>query len=301
MATNLAIGQVFCSNLANNHAILGFYQGAYGIGGIAAPLIATSLVTRGLTWSRFYIILLCLASLNLIFSAWAYWTYEKESSNDSETILPSPAPATESPATKKGAVSKRWRSFKTLLSNKPTLLGALFIFAYQGAEVAISGWIISFLVQFRHGDPSKVGFVTSGFWAGITLGRFTLSFVAHKIGERLFVFIVTAGALILELLIWFVPSVVGDSVGVAFSGLLLGPVYACGVHIFQRLIPKNMQLSSLSLIASVGSSGGAVAPFMTGVLAQRVGTFVLHPICIGLFAAMAVTWWALPKPEKRDE
>jgi fucose permease len=52
------------------------------------------------------------------------------------------------------------------------VLGALFIFAYQGSEVAISGWVISFLVQFRHGDPSKVGYVTSGFWAGITLGRF---------------------------------------------------------------------------------------------------------------------------------
>ena len=114
-------------------------------------------------------------------------------------------------------------------------------------------------------------------------------------------FIVTAGALILELMIWFVPSIVGDSVTVAFSGLLLGPVYACGMHIFQKLIPRNMQLSSLSLIASVGSSGGAVAPFMTGMLAQRMGTFVLHPICIGLFVMMAATWWALPEPEKRDD
>ena len=302
MATNLAIGQVFCSNLANNHVILGFYQGAYGIGGIMGPLIATSLVSHGSKWSRFYILLLCLALFNLILSAWAYKNYERELSTDTETILPSPTRASELPrATKKGSLSRKWHSFKTLLSNKPTLLGACFIFAYQGAEVAISGWIISFLVQFRHGDPSKVGFVTSGFWAGITLGRFTLSFLAHKIGERLFVFIVTAGALVLELLIWFVPSVVGDSVSVAFSGLLLGPVYACGVHIFQRLIPKNMQLSSLSLIASVGSSGGAVAPFVTGILAQRVGTFVLHPICIVLFVAMAVTWWALPKPEKREE
>jgi fucose permease len=82
---------------------------------------------------------------------------------------------------------------------------------------------------------------------------------------------------------------------------LLGPVYPCAVYIFHRLIPRNMQISSLSLIASVGTSGGAVAPFMTGMLAQRVGTFVLHPICIGLFIAMAGTWWVLPDPEKRDE
>lgn len=303
MATNLAIGQVFCSNLANNTALLGVFQGAYGIGGITGPLIATALVSHGSKWSRFYIIELCLAFINLLFSAWAFWNYEKDSET-SDSVLPSPAPASQQAAARRGpkeSIKRSWHSFRTLLTNKPTVLGALFIFAYQGAEVAISGWIISFLVQIRHGDPSKVGFVTSGFWAGITVGRFTLSFLAHRVGERPSVFLFAAGALILELLVWFVPSIPGDSVAVAFSGVLLGPVYPCAVHIFQRLIPRNRMISSLSLIGSVGSSGGAVAPFMTGILAQKVGTFVLHPICIGLFMAMAVTWWMLPVPEKRDE
>jgi fucose permease len=40
--------------------------------------------------------------------------------------------------------------------------------AYQGGEVAISGWVISYLIQHRDGTPSQVGNVTSGFWAGIT-------------------------------------------------------------------------------------------------------------------------------------
>jgi len=293
MAMNLAICQVFCANLANNTAVVGAYQGAYGIGGITGPLIATALVSRGNVWSRFYTVELGLAALNFFLIPWAFWKYELESEH--EQVLPHPA------SEQSGSTQRKWRSFKTLLSDKTTVLGALFIFAYQGSEVAISGWVISFLVQFRHGDPSKVGYVTSGFWAGITLGRFTLSFLAHHIGERLFVFIVTFGALILELLIWFVPSIPGDSVAVAFVGLLLGPIYPCAVHIFQRLIPRKMQISSLSLIGSVGSSGGAVAPFMTGMLAQHVGTFVLHPICICLFVSMGVTWFFLPKPEKRSE
>ncbi|KUJ21658.1 MFS general substrate transporter [Mollisia scopiformis] len=301
MAMNLAICQVFCANLANNTALVGAYQGAYGIGGIFGPLIATALVSRGSKWSRFYIIELCLAALNFGIAPRTFWKYEQES----KSLLPQPA--SEQQDRERGTVKRndrtkrQWQSFKTLMSNKPTVLGALFIFAYQGSEVAISGWIISFLVQFRHGDPSKVGFVTSGFWAGITLGRFTLSFLAHRIGERTFVFFVTVGALILELLIWFVPSIPGDSVAVAFSGLLLGPVYPCAVHVFQRLIPRKMQISSLSLIGSVGSSGGAVAPFMTGMLAQHVGTFVLHPICIGLFVCMGISWFLLPKAERRDE
>lgn len=72
------------------------------------------------------------------------------------------------------------------------------------------------------------------------------------------------------------------------------------MHIFERLIPRKMQISALSLIGSVGSSGGAVAPFMTGMIAQQAGTFVLHPICISLFVAMGGVWWMLPKVDKRS-
>jgi hypothetical protein len=209
MAMNLAICQVFCANLANNTAVVGAYQGAYGIGGITGPLIATALVSRGNTWSRFYTIELGLAALNLFVIPWAFWKYELESDHEQQVL---PHPASEQSGTRQ----RKWRSFKTLLSDRTTVLGALFIFAYQGSEVAISGWVISFLVQFRHGDPSKVGYVTSGFWAGITLGefqliissnlylsqagRFTLSFLAHRMGERLFVFIVSVGVSSLPIL-----------------------------------------------------------------------------------------------------
>ncbi|TVY54956.1 Bypass of stop codon protein 6 [Lachnellula cervina] len=300
MAINLAIGQVYCANLANNTVIVGLFQGAYGIGGTMAPLIATSMVSRGYLWSRFYIILLSIATFNLFFAAWAFWEYEKHE-DESDPVLPPPASEQSNRNQPSATSGRRWNSMKTLLTHKTTVFGALFIFAYQGAEVSISGWVISFLVQFRNGDPSKVGYVTAGFWAGITLGRFTLSFLAHKMGERSFVFIVTAGALVLEIIVWFVRSIPGDSVAVAFSGLLLGPIYPAAVHIFQRLIPKKMQISSLSLIGSVGTSGGAIAPFMTGMIAQKAGTFVLHPICIGLFAIMAVTWWMLPESERKSE
>jgi len=50
------------------------------------------------------------------------------------------------------------------LKNPVTIIGALFTFAYQGAEVSISGWVISFLITERSGDPAKVGYVTAGFW-----------------------------------------------------------------------------------------------------------------------------------------
>ena len=127
MAMNLAICQVFCANLANNTAVVGAYQGAYGIGGIAGPLIATALVSRGSVWSRFYTVELGLAALNFFLIPWAFWKYELES--EQEQVLPHPA------SEQNESTQRKWRSFKTLLSDRTTVLGSLFIFAYQGSEV----------------------------------------------------------------------------------------------------------------------------------------------------------------------
>jgi fucose permease len=171
-------------------------------------------------------------------------------------------------------------------------------------EVTLTLWslgVISFLIATRHGNPAAVGYVTSGFWGGITLGRFLLSHPAHKIGEKLFVYGVILGAAVFELLVWLVPNIVGDAVAIAFVGLLLGPVYPCATVIFSRAIGRKEQVSSLSVISAFGSSGGAVAPFTTGILAQAAGTFVLHPIAIGLFAVMLFCWFCLPNTRKRTD
>ncbi|KAH0013742.1 MFS general substrate transporter, partial [Aureobasidium melanogenum] len=162
------------------------------------------------------------------------------------------------------------------------VFAALFIFSYQGSEVSTSGWVISFLIEARGGDPKKVGYVTAGFWGGITLGRFVLSHLAPRIGEKRFVYILTVLSIAFQLLVWLIPNIVGEAVAVSLLGLLLGPVYPCATTIFTRLMDRDVQMTALSFVSSAGSSGGAVAPFLTGLLAQAVGTFVLHPICIGL-------------------
>ena len=161
--------------------------------------------------------------------------------------------------------------------------------------------IISFLISYRRGDPKHVGYVTAGFWGGITAGRFFLTPLCHRVGEKRSVYVLGFGAAAFQLLVWLIPNVIGPSVAVVFVGLLLGPVYPCGQTVFSRLLPQNIQTTSVGLISSAGSSGGAVAPFLTGLLAGVSGTWVLHPVCVGLFAVMLSCWFFLPRLEKRDE
>jgi fucose permease len=298
MGLFLAITNTFIINLVNGTVLLGAMHGLYGLGGTVSPLMATTMVSRGIHWSYFYAIPMSLAVFSIPFMGWSYWSYEKDLPVQLFTALE--RTASRRAAVEAGNPSKA-EILRRALKNRTTLLGAAFIFAYQGAEVSISGWVISFLIHNRKGDPSKVGNVTSGFWAGITVGRFVLTHFASKIGEKTAVIGLVIGAAAFQLLVWLVPSIITDAVAEAIVGVFLGPVYPCATAVFARLLPRNIQISALGFVGSMGSSGGAVAPFFTGLLAQKLGTVVLHPICLGLFIAMEISWLLLPKTTKHRE
>ena len=124
---------------------------------------------------------------------------------------------------------------------------------------------------------------------------------AHKLGEKRAVVGLAIGAASFQLLVWLVPNIIGNAVAEALVGLFLGPVYPCATAVFSKLLPRNVQVTALSVVGGMGSSGGALVPFITGMLAQRLGTVVLHPIVLVSFASMLVTWFLLPRVGKRSE
>ncbi|KAH7016855.1 major facilitator superfamily domain-containing protein [Ilyonectria destructans] len=289
IGVNVAIANLFCGSMRNSTLMLGILHGTYGLGGIVGPLIATGIVTAADTvWTRYYILTLGIGAITTAVGLWSFWGYEAELS-----------PAVR--ARENAPSGSMVQSMLSVAKLRVVLLGAIFIFAYQGAEVSISGWVISFLINTRDGDPASVGYVSSGFWAGITLGRFLLSGPAQRIGERVFVYGLTAGALVFQILVWWVPNIVGNAVAVSIVGLLLGPIYPCATAVFLRSMTRREALSGIGTISAFGSMGGAVAPFITGLLAQAVGTWVLHPIVIFLFVVMLGCWYCIPTVQKRTE
>lgn len=270
-------------------------HGFYGVGGIVAPFVATAMVSNGIRWSLFYLIPMALSLVNSGTFMWSFQSFETEAATiHTEATL-------ERNVSQQSTRQQKNSILRKSLKNRTTLLGALLIFAYQGAEVSISGWVISFLIDYRNGNPAHVGYVTSGFWGGITLGRFLLVAPAHKIGDRISLIILVAGTAAFQFIVWFLPNVIGNAVAVAIIGVLLGPIYPCATGVFSKLLPSELQITSLGFISSMGSSGGAIAPFFTGLLAQKLGTVVLNPICIALCVVMEVAWLALPRVTKRTE
>jgi fucose permease len=200
LAGNMSISIIFASNLTESNLMLGYVTGSYGVGGVAGPILATAIASHSINWSYFYLVTLVVVLVNLGLAAWSFRGLE----NDSREFNHDNSRQTQTS-------ESRLRILVRALRHRVTLLAAVFVFAYQGAEVALSGWIISYLIEYRDADPAKIGYVTAGFWGGLTIGRFFLPSLAGKVGKNILIYILTVCAIASELLVWFVPNVVGEA------------------------------------------------------------------------------------------
>jgi hypothetical protein len=151
-------------------------HGSRTASGTVGPIIATTLVTHGITWSRFYLVVLGIRILALIFAGYSFWHYEEEA--PARLLSALERTASRQNATEENAPTKT-QLMKQALNNRVTFISALFIFAYQGAETSVSGWVISFLISYRNGDPAHVGYVTAGFWVRHSAHSSPLSYLHH--------------------------------------------------------------------------------------------------------------------------
>lgn len=157
MAINLAMGNVFCANLHNSTKMLGAMHGSYGLGGTVGPLIATTVVTTGgLIFSRYYLLPLSITLFNLCFAGWSFWHYEAESGQSLLTAVEQIVSRTQNQGgaglQQNGHIKEQIENMARAFKSKTVILGALFIFAYQGAEVSISGckYIILFFRRIEY-------------------------------------------------------------------------------------------------------------------------------------------------------
>ncbi|KAF4450224.1 hypothetical protein FALBO_16516 [Fusarium albosuccineum] len=285
-AINLALSNLFDYSLPTGSPVLKLAHVCYGVGGTLSPIAATAITALdGTLFNRFYLINLSLAVIIFLLSAWAFWECDEG--------------LTQTLRNKKKPQEATLNDIFPTLRIRAILLGAIFTFAYQGAEVSISGWLISFLIENSDGVPRSVGYITACFWGGITVGRLSLS--GRRWGESSFIFGLTATAFILQISMWIVPNILGNNVAVALVGLVLGPMYPCGSAVFIRNVSRRESLRGMSTFTAFASLGGAIAPFMTGLLAQVAGTFVLHPICLSLYVIMMLCWYFIPAGEKRQD
>ncbi len=169
------------------------------------------------------------------------------------------------------------------LRHKHVLFGVLAIFFYVGAEVSIGSFLVNYLSM-----PSIGGFTeqqathyVSAYWTLAMIGRFAGSAIMTRFSPRLLLTLFAVINVVLLALTMLGSGHVSLYSVVAvglFNSIMFPTIFALSI---ERLGPLTNKASSLLIMAIVG---GAVVPYLQGVLADHIGlqpSFILPLVCYG--------------------
>jgi FHS family L-fucose permease-like MFS transporter len=169
--------------------------------------------------------------------------------------------------------------------------GALCIFLYVGAEVAIGSLIVNYLMQRDVLGLSEggAGDMIAYYWGGAMVGRFIGSYFLRILSPGLILTGVAVGAISLIL-------ISANSTG-ALSGYSLLAIGLMNSIMFPTIF--SLACEKLGSRAADGSGiiniaifGGAVVPLLTGMLADASGSLafalLLPALCYAIIAAFGI-------------
>lgn len=179
--------------------------------------------------------------------------------------------------------------------------GALCIFLYVGAEVAIGSLIVNYLMQphVMGLQEQAAGKLIGIYWGGAMIGRFIGSAVLRMISPGLVLAAVSIGAITL---IALSSTTTGDVSG--YSLLAIGLMNAIMFPTIFSLACEGLgpRAADGSGIINVAIFGGAVVPVLTGIIADLTGSLttslILPALCYALIAGFG--WYARRPAGKPD-
>ncbi|KAG1833261.1 MFS general substrate transporter [Suillus subalutaceus] len=271
----------------NAEVKMGLFMAVYGAGALSSPLVATQF-SHLPRWNLHYLTSLGIAISNTIALIIVF------------RLKPQRECLAEIGIVDVDNSTSEHSHLRQIFANKDVHLLAAFALLYVGAEVTVGGWIVTYIIDVRGGGPSS-GYISTGFFSGLMAGRVVLLWFNEKIGERLALFIYAVLAIIFELIVWFVPSLVGDVVAVCIVGVLLGPMYPILVNHAGRVLPRWLLTGAIGWIAGVGQAGSALVPFIVGAIAQKSGIKTLQPILVGILGLMTALWALASRGSRRPD
>jgi len=251
------------------------YLYLYLVGDHASENWATSLrslVPENIPWASLYIVFSVFSfALFLLTGLIKYPNYEKVKDE------------------KVGDTSSYWE----LLKNKYTILYFIGIFCYVGVEQGIGNWISHFLQEYHQLDPQTVGANTVAyFWAMLTFGCL-LGLALLKIIDSRKLLI---GASVTTILCLFF-ALLGNAPSALFAFPMLGFSISVMWSIIFSLGLNSIKSNhgSLSGILCTGIAGGAIFPFIVGMIGEAISLkTALFSLIIPLTFILSIGFWAKP-------
>ncbi len=267
----------YVAELPNNTTKLNYLHFFYGAGAWLGPIVASTLLALQWGWHSVYIVWVCFSIVVLI----SLGVFFKDRSN--KTISRAVTP------------TDKENLLITTLKRHVVWLAAFFLLIYVGSEVTLGSWSYSFFTEARHIAPLSSGWIVSGYWLGLSLGRLLLGHVAVRIGNKRMIQLCLVGVVVGLLLVWLAPFPLIAAFGLFVTGFSLGPIFPTTIALMPTLVSARILPTAIGFLASLGSMGSALFPWLAGNLAQYIGLWSLLPYVMVLAILMFVLWTVLER------
>jgi fucose permease len=295
-ASGLAEGilNVHVTSLPSASRQLNRLHGFFGVGALLGPLLAAGL----LTVTGWQAVPLALTALALPAAAVGWLAFPHR---DRDPLVHPPEPvAMAADAAEEGTPTRPpgGRAALRAVALEPAALWAGALLAiYVGLEASVGNWGYTYLVAARGVGGLLAGYTSSGYWFGLTAGRFlsTPATVRLRSPDRLLT-VSIAGAGVACAVLWAAPSTAGlASLSFVLLGFFLGPVFPTTMLVSPRLITARLVPTMIGALGAVGVAGGALFPWIGGTVIQLAGAWTLPPYALVLGVVQFALWRRLAR------
>ena len=158
-------------------------------------------------------------------------------------------------------------------SRRVVPLFALFLFLYVGAEVGFAGWIFSYVTESRLGNATAAAFITSLFWAALTVGRIVGIPFAARITPARFLKLSLSAALASLSLIVATNSLLLLVIATSAFGLSMASIFPSTMTLASQRMRVSGQLTGWFVTGA--SLGAMTVPLVIGQFFRLVGPYAV--------------------------
>jgi fucose permease len=281
---------VYLAAQPDSRTLLNRLHAFFGVGALIGPAFAAWLL--GLTsWPAVWLIL-GLAGLPLTIGVLA--AHPRREPAAPELAVPGDLAAgqrvPEAPGPEPGASAAGLLG--RALRDPGVLLGAAMLGVYVGLELSVGNWGFSYLVQARAMPRASAGWALSGFWLGLTLGRFLISPAAERLRATTaaMMYACLGGATAAILGTWLSPTAATAVMGLVLLGFFLGPVFPTTMAAVPQLAPAELGPTAFGVMNTGSVVGGSGLPWLAGTITQGTGMGALLPFCVVLAVLQFAVW-----------
>lgn len=258
---------------------MNWLHGFWGIGATMGPIIM-GFYLKNQNWRGGYLILACLQFILvvIVFLSRKQWKQPREIPHASEMQ----------------------DSMLTLIK-RPGIIFSLICFVfYVGIEACMGLWGSSFLVKVKDIPVATSAFMTSGYYASLTVGRLAAGFFTFFLSSRKILYL-SELLLIGGVVVLFLGNGNFAAVGFIFTGLGSAAIFPTMLHETPERFGTKDSERIMSLQLALAYTGTTCLPPVLGFLAERF-TLVIFPYLLFLFGCiLLVSTITLEKKVKRHQ